>query len=386
LVTVAPASDWSDPFVIGVLAVLAGLAHAAEERLGPDRVFFGATLAIALVALGVAGPVPALAVWLVPDILARFVGRAEQRVSPALVANVASYLLGVVAGSLILELAGSPTGAAMAPALFTAGVAMAVVNFGFARLTFAPFFQRARVETLIHDEFTTMIPAVFGMLVLGDITAVLVDPFGVWALAILPMALLMPPFAIERLARSSSVAKLNRAEAIQVYVAAIADVLALSREERGQISCAADLIEPINGDTSGINNFNWGHADVAGAAMIALHAGERWSGSGWPAGLPADAIPFGSRILAVAQAWTDLTAKGTQEMTQAEAMLALAAQADTEFDPAIVDAALHVVADEAGFSRDPDFQPKLHRMPLPRALRRGALPTVMPRLVDVSLN
>lgn len=372
--------------MIGVLAVLAGLAHAAEERLGPDRVFFGATLAIALVALGVAGPVPALAVWLVPDILARFVGRAEQRVSPALVANVASYLLGVVAGSLILELAGSPTGAAMAPALFTAGVAMAVVNFGFARLTFAPFFQRARVETLIHDEFTTMIPAVFGMLVLGDITAVLVDPFGVWALAILPMALLMPPFAIERLARSSSVAKLNRAEAIQVYVAAIADVLALSREERGQISCAADLIEPINGDTSGINNFNWGHADVAGAAMIALHAGERWSGSGWPAGLPADAIPFGSRILAVAQAWTDLTAKGTQEMTQAEAMLALAAQADTEFDPAIVDAALHVVADEAGFSRDPDFQPKLHRMPLPRALRRGALPTVMPRLVDVSLN
>ena len=83
---------------------------------------------------------------------------------------------------------------------------------------------------------------------------------------------------------------------------------------------------------------------------------------------------------------TPLRLAGALSIAQAEAMLALSAQADTEFDPTIVDAALHVVADEAGFSRDPDFQPKLHRMPLPRTLRRGALPTMMPRLVDASLN
>ena len=118
-----------------------------------------------------------------------------------------------------------------------------------------------------------------------------------------------------------------------MYVAAIADVLALSRDERDQLACAADLIEPINGNTSGINACDWGHAHVPGAAMLALHAGERWAGTGWPAGLPADAIPYGSRILAVAQAWTDLTAKGTQEMTQAEAMLALAAQISDRFRP-----------------------------------------------------
>jgi HD domain len=386
LVTVAPESDWSDPVVIGALAVLSGLAHTAEQRLGSNRVFFGATLAIALVALGVAGPVPALLVWLVPDLLARFVERVEDRLTPAFVANLGGYLLGVVAGSLLLELGGSQTGAGMAPALLTAGLAMAALNFGFARLTFAPFYQHARVEALVRDEFTSMMPAVLGMLVVGDITAILVDPLGGWALLILPVVILMPRFAIERIARSTSVAKLDRAEAMQVYVAAICDVLGLSREDREQLACAADLIEPINGDTSGINGFDWGSAHVPGAAMLALHAGERWAGTGWPAGLPADAIPYGSRILAVAQAWTDLTAKGTPELTQAEAMLSLAAQADTEFDPAIVDAALHVVADEAGFSRDPDFQPKLHRMPLPRTLRRGALPTVMPRLVDVSLH
>jgi HD-GYP domain-containing protein (c-di-GMP phosphodiesterase class II) len=173
---------------------------------------------------------------------------------------------------------------------------------------------------------------------------------------------------------------------MQVYVAAIADVLDLSSEERDELACAADLIEPVRGDPSGIKGFQWGRAHVPGAAMLALHAGERWAGTGWPAGLPADAIPYGSRILAVAQAWTDLTAKGTPELSQAEAMLALSAQTDTDFDPAIVNAALRVVADEAGFAQVPNFQPKLHEIHLPRVVRRGALPAMMPRLVDSSVH
>ena len=105
-------------------------------------------------------------------------------------------------------------------------------------------------------------------------------------------------------------------------------------------------------------------------------------GRGWPAGLPAEAIPLGSRILSVARAWTHLTASGTLQLSQAEAMLSLSTQADREFDPLVVDAAIRVVADEAGFAREPSFQPKLHRMPLPRTVRRGALPTVLPRLVS----
>ena len=119
------------------------MAYVAEQRLGENRVFFGATLSIAIVALAVGGPGPALLVWVMPDLLARFVGRTEERLAPALVANLSSYVMGVVAGSLVLELAGSPTGAEMAPALFSAGFAMAVLNFGFARLTFAPFYQGA---------------------------------------------------------------------------------------------------------------------------------------------------------------------------------------------------------------------------------------------------
>lgn len=383
LVLWTPPSPAFDPVIAIALMAISAAAYLAEARLKHDAlVFFGAEFAIVLVAVAVAGPFVALAVWLVPDVIGRFVLRQQPRFSPGFVATINSYILAILTASWLMQLAGSPTGTEMIPALFAAGIAMATVNFCFARLTHAPFYENARAWQLIDDEFLRLLPVVMGMLLIGVVTAVLVDLVGTVALALLAVVVLMPRFAIARIARSSSVAKLERPDAMQVYVAAIADVLGLSREDRDRLACAADLIEPINGDTSAINGFNWGRADVPGAAMLALHAGERWAGTGWPAGLPADAIPYGSRILAVARAWTDLTAKGTPELTQEEAMLALSAQTETEFDPAIVKAAQRVVADEAGFTRDPDFQPKLHRMHLPRTVRRGALPTVMPRLID----
>jgi hypothetical protein len=387
LIFLAPSSPDFDPFIAGALVVISGLAYLTEIHLKPGIVaFFGAGLAIVLVALATQGVYVALAVWLVPDVLGRYVLRIEPKFSPGLVATVGSYLLAVLAGGWILELAGETSGGAMAPALYSAGLAMALLNFTFARLTFAPFYWGDPPMALIRGEFFALLPVVMGMLLIGVMTAVLVDLVGVFALAPLAFVIVLPRIAVERISRTQSVARLERAEAMQVYVAAIADVLGLSREEREELACAADLIEPVRGNSSGINGFEWGRAHVPGAAMLALHAGERWAGTGWPAGLPADAIPYGSRILAVAQAWTDLTAKGTLELSQAEAMLALSAQTDTDFDPAIVDAALKVVADEAGFAQVPNFQPKLHEMPLPRTVRRGALPSMMPRLVDPSVN
>src|SRR5687767_4748643 len=58
-ILVAPASDWSDPVLIAALAVVAAVAYGAEARLkSANRVFFGATLVVAVVTLGVAGPLP----------------------------------------------------------------------------------------------------------------------------------------------------------------------------------------------------------------------------------------------------------------------------------------------------------------------------------------
>ncbi len=384
LAAVAPGSDWGDPILIASLAAISGVAYLCEVRLkAGSQAFFGATLVVAFVTLAVGGPVPALIVWVVPDFLSRFVLRREPRFSPGLVASVSSYALAVAAGAALLELAGSPTGAAVIPALYAAGVAMSVINFCFARLTFAPFYQGYRPSALIRDEFVDVEPAVLAMLVVGVATAALVEPFGVFALLLLAAIILVPQFVFERIATAESAARLDRATAMRMYTSAIADVMDVPRTERRALVCAADLIEPVN-DPIGARGLDWREADVSRIAFLALHARERWAGNGWPAGLPAEAIPFGSRVLAVARAWAGLTAAGTPELSQADAILALSAQSGLAFDPAVVEAASRVVRDEEGFAREPNFQPTLHRLPVPRSLRRQALPAMLPRLLDSS--
>ena len=381
LAVLAPPSDWGDPAMIGALAAVSAVAFAAEARLKlANRVFFGATLIVALVALAVAGPLPALLVWLVPDLIARVALRTERLISPGFTANLASYVLAVLCGAGLLALAGSPSGAAVAPALYAAGVAMWAVNFTFARLTFAPLYQGYRPAALIRDEFADLAAGVLGMLVLGVLAAVLVDAVGIAALGLLAAVICVPQIVIERIARTETAADMDRSHAIRLYTAAIADVLDVSRAERRELVCAADLIEPA-ADPIDAPGLDWRDADVSRIAFLALHSSERWAGDGWPAGLPAQAIPRGSRILAVAAAWAELTAAGTPELSQTDAILALAAQSGRAFDPEVVDAATRVVRDEEGFARAPDFQPKLHRLPMPRAVRRIALPAVLPRLV-----
>jgi hypothetical protein len=378
----APASDWSDPVLIAALAGVSIVAYGAEARLkAANRVFFGASLIVALVTLGVAGPAPALLVRLVPDLIARFVLRSERWFSPGFVANGSSYALAVLVGAWLLELAGSPTGAEMAPSLYAAGVAMAAINFCFARLTFAPFYQGYRPAALIRDEFVDLAPAVLGMLIVGVIAAALVDAIGVSAVALLAAVIVVPQVALERITNRASAARLARADAMRLYTAAIADVLEMPRHERHELACAADLVRSTD-DPVNARGLDWRNADVSRIAFLALHSHERWAGDGMPAGLPAEAIPEGSRILAVADAWAGLTAAGTAEMSPSEAMLALAAQADLAFDPTVVAAAARVVEDEEGFAREPNFQPSLHRLPVPRSIRRGALPAVLPSLVD----
>jgi hypothetical protein len=381
LAFLVPHTDWGQPVLLASLAAVSAVAYAAEARLrAANRVFFGANLIVALVALAALGPVAAFVVWLVPDLLTRYVLHTERRLSPGFAANVASFALAALAGAGLLALAGSPTGTAIAPALYAAGVAMWAVNFCFARLTFAPYYQRYRPAAMVRDEFAHLAPAVLGMLVVGVLTAVLVSSIGVLALAPLALVIVVPQAALERMAAAHSTADLSRSQAIGLYSAAIADVLGLSRGERRELSAAAELVAPAEpGAAPDL-------ADAPEATVLALHAHERWAGDGWPAGLPAEAIPLGSRILAVAEAWSEMTARGTLELPQSEAILALAAQSGSAFDPQVVDAAARVVGDEEGFAREPTFQPTLHRLRVPRGLRRTALPAVLPRLVDPALD
>jgi hypothetical protein len=268
----------------------------------------------------------------------------------------------------------------MAPSLYAVGVAMWAINFAVARLAFAPFYQGYRVAPLIRDEFFDLAPAVLGMLVVGVVAAVGVEAFGLVALGALALVIVVPQIALERIAEGESAARLARTDAMRLYTAAIADVLDIPREQRRELACAADLVHAAD-DPIETRGLDWREADVSRIAFLALHARERWAGDGWPAGLPAEAIPRGSRILAVADAWAGLTASGTPELSQPDAVLALAAQSGLAFDPEVVDAATRVVGDEEGFARQPSFQPTLHRLPVPRSMRRHALPAMLPRLI-----
>jgi hypothetical protein len=374
-------ADWGDSILLAALAAIAATAVFVEVRLKRGGLaFFDASLVLALLALVIGGPLPALAVWVVPEVVHRVVLRRSPVLSPGLVATVTSFGFAVLAGGGVLALAAGQSMLHAAPAIFCAGLAMWAANFAIARLAFAPFFQDFRPAALIRAEFLDLAPTVLGMLVVAVATAALVPVLGVFALALLASVLLLPQLGFERLARTRSVAALEHSEATRLYAAALADVLGMRRRERRLLDCAAQVL------TGGEEGGELGlfaprtPVGVSEPAYIALHATERWDGAGWPAGLPAEATPLPSRVVAVAEAWSALTACGTQELPHAEALLALAAQAGRQFDPRVVEAAAQVINEEEAFVREPSFEPKLHRLPLPRGVRRGALPALIPRI------
>jgi hypothetical protein len=375
-VLLSPPATLDQPVLLGALAAIAAIAFLAEVRLKMAAgAYFDASIVLALLALAIAGPLPALLVWIVPDTISRLVIRQDPVVSPGLVATVSSFALAVLAGYGMLQLAGAPSMVAATPALYTTGLLIYAVNFLFARLTFAPFYQGYRPSVLIRSEFLEMMPPFAAMLALGVATAVLIGPLGVFALAPLALVVVVPQLALAHLGRDRSVTRLSRPEATRVYAAAIADVLDLPRRERRTVADAAALLDRPGPDALEADTWRLEHSHPA--ILAAFHVNERWDGAGSPAGLRSAWTPLASRVLAVARAWSELTAGGTLELSHSEAMLDLSLRAGEELDPAIVNAADQVVAEEQPFVRAPGFQPRLHRLPLPRAVRRAKLPTVL---------
>ncbi|MGH2970130.1 MAG: HD domain-containing phosphohydrolase [Solirubrobacteraceae bacterium] len=76
---------------------------------------------------------------------------------------------------------------------------------------------------------------------------------------------------------------------------------------------------------------------------------ERWDGAGYPDRLQADAIPLGSRIVAVADAFDAMTSERpyAAPRTPQEALDELRRCAGTQFDPAVVETFRAVVAERA---------------------------------------
>jgi HD-GYP domain-containing protein (c-di-GMP phosphodiesterase class II) len=89
--------------------------------------------------------------------------------------------------------------------------------------------------------------------------------------------------------------------------------------------------------------------------MIAQHH-ERWDGSGYPYGLRGAFIPFGARILAVADAFTAIQVPAIHDRALRDhiALRILQVASGTQFDPFIVDTLVQLMdkKDNKGFTPD----------------------------------
>lgn len=72
---------------------------------------------------------------------------------------------------------------------------------------------------------------------------------------------------------------------------------------------------------------------------------ERWDGGGEPEGLKGNSIPFGSRIIAVADAYTAMTSDRSyrKAMNKDEALTVIKAEAGIKWDPVVVNALFEVI-------------------------------------------
>src|SRR5256884_3053142 len=85
---------------------------------------------------------------------------------------------------------------------------------------------------------------------------------------------------------------------------------------------------------------------LAGARPIVRHHHERWDGAGYPDRLAGEAIPLGARIVAVADSIEVMSARQLYRSprTPEEIVGELRAYRCTQWDPAIVDLALELIA------------------------------------------
>jgi putative nucleotidyltransferase with HDIG domain len=83
------------------------------------------------------------------------------------------------------------------------------------------------------------------------------------------------------------------------------------------------------------------HSALAEVAPVVRHHHERWDGSGYPAGLRGEVIPYGARILSVADSYDTITGARLYRrslMTPIEGVEDISRRASQWYDPNVVDA------------------------------------------------
>ncbi len=370
----APPSHFDQWGLLLGLWGLAGCTVLGEVALKQSvPVQFHGLAVIGVLVLLIGGPIPALIAWLVPDLAGRLLLRRYRMWTPGFAANVASYGWCVLAAAGVLTLTGANSlSPSVAPSVLAVGFTLELVNFAIARCWYGTLYQGYRLQALVRDEFLSVLGAEMVMLLFATVCALLLAPLGIFVLALVAPAVLIPELALPLLARSRNIAVLDRPAATRLYVAALATELGIRGRERRVALLAADLLA----DPAAIP-YDVDLPVARDAQVAAWHATERWDGGGRPAGFSGGLIPRTSRLLAVAEAWSELTAASGPQLPQTQALLALELHSASRLDPRMIVAAGQIVSTEAAFADLETFQPRLHSLRLPRLVRSHVLPAAL---------
>ncbi len=366
----APASRWDRPGLLLALLALGLIARFHDVPLSAG-INFDASMALTLIALAVAGPLPALLVGLVPMIAGALALR-EGLFRAGNLANLAAYGWEAVAAGSVLALAPMDglAAAALPWLLLTAAVQM-LVNVAVGPGIYIPFWL-GRPFSAFVQMFAATVPAAAAMMMLGAVTCVLTGRIGVVALGVFALIAVLPQSALTFAARTRPVGRLEPLTATQRYAHALAMHLGLNHRERRHLARVAELSFARRAD--GGDPIAYACAtmrDPSRASWEAGHVCEWWNGAGGPAGLRGPVTPLTSRIVAVADTWSALTALGGPQLSHADALDELDNASGARFDPKIVLAAHAVVAEERVTDTEPAPEPRLHTLGLPAPLRRA---------------
>jgi hypothetical protein len=364
----APSARWDQPLLLAVLFALAVIADRHDVPL-PSGISFDATAALALIAVALAGPLPAFAIIFPPIAVNALFGHG-QLLRAGNLANLAAYgWYTLTAGLLLQHFPPAADGPAAITWLIAVGVAQLLVNWAVGPAIYGTLWLGHPLRALVQM-LRDALPAGALMAALGATTIVLERSHGLLALTLFALVAVLPQSALTYVARTRPVARLDALTAARRYGAAMAVHLGLDRAERRELDAVIQLAHAR--DASGDPGEHLSHAvvDWSEVSCAAGHVTEWWNGAGGPAGLPGGLIPQSSRIAAVARTWAALTADGSPRIGHLDAIAHLDAAAGIRLDPRVVKAARAVIAQERLTTAEPAPEPRLHHLHVPARLRR----------------
>jgi hypothetical protein len=334
---------------LAVLSVIADRNHIVLTRdvrggVMIDHLRLSAGGVLLVVTVTVAGPLPAAAIQAALELSPRRPITTYDRLL-----NLSSYGWGALVATGMLALLGHPwnhlgDGAAVAAAVAAAVGAYYLTAYAIVRGVGSFLPGEQPVLASIRRELLPTLPAIALMAVVGALTATLTDAFGAIGLLPVAVAVLAPKCFSMIVARTSPPSSLLAPDvARKRYATALAVQLRLPARTRRVLVAASQRSE----------GEHWPRFTADGLRYevgVARFYREEWYDGGGRLGLGGRLIPVESRVLAVATAWAELTAKGTAELSDQDAIRVLEREqiSSRRFDPQVLAAARDVVDSAAG--------------------------------------